>query len=159
MPVSDRLPIAPAVSAGHQAADLDGSVHVRRVGVVGTDSDNPFANLRGFHRDVREFYAGCVHRLPAISPVIGTLNGALVVAGVYYVGVLGMGRQGPDLSLAGRQSLPMFAPVIAAVHALMGPGEYYCRVLRVDHQSPYLGTVWQPTGNIDPFLLAIFPAV
>jgi hypothetical protein len=53
----------------------------------------------------------------------------------------------------------MITPVAAAVDAMLGPGKDRLRVFRVNHQSPYLGTVWQSTGNIDPFLLAIFPAV
>ena len=154
-----RLPIFAAIPAGHQATHLDGPVNVIGISRIYRHADDPFHDLRGMHGDVGENHVGGVHLLPTGSAILGTADGAAVVAREHDVGVLGMAGQRPDLPVGRVQLFPVVPPVAAAVHTLLGAGENHLGVFGMHHQSPDLRAGWQARRNVGPLFFTVGPSV
>lgn len=83
--------------------------------------------------DVRKDHIVGVHALPVRSTVFRAVDGTGLITGVENVGILGMKGQRPDIlaSARGFQRLPVFALVIAAVHACLSTGVKNVGIARV----------------------------
>src|SRR5688572_26019597 len=73
-PVSDRLPALTPVTAGQQAADFDGGIHILGIRGVGGDADDALPQRRHVAGDVGEDDPLGVHRLPMLAPILGAVD-------------------------------------------------------------------------------------
>ena len=143
----DNLPGLAAVGAAGGAPHFQRRVHVIRVGSFYADAQNP----RGESHLHRIRVGDGRHIIPILTAVLAPVDFAAFGAKKHDAGV-GRGELDRPNNPAFRQihSLPVVAPVNAAVHTPLGAGENRGRVLGMDGDCPDLGGRRQAPSQMFP---------